>query len=166
MRPEVLEAHLVPMRPESWRGFEPIVEHESLEPCHHSEPCKELQDDRQLKKLRKFEPGERTRDDLNPVEVIEERRVWRVAQMSKGESDWDGVSVGLPRHELPELGEALGPRAELSTDCHGPQGMRSCSRKLARAEAFGPRWHVRRTGARGSSSEVDYAALAEVMRGP
>lgn len=170
MKPEVLEAHLVPMRPESERGFEPIVLHKALEPCLHGEPCKELQDDVQFKKLKKFEPGERVMTGLCEQEkrgnVVNTRRAWRVRTMALGEHDWDTVAVGLPRHEVPQLDRPRTVRVMPSQDVRGPQGMRNCSRKLETAEMYSSRYHVRsRSGSRGSSSEVDYEALAEVMKG-
>lgn len=114
----------------------PMVEHLSDEPCHHERPCEELQDEKALRKLMKTRPGERAREDLNAMRPIEATRIWRIAQMSAGESDWDSCAVGLPRHEAKELGKPETVRVMPSQDARGRQGMRSCSRKLATAALY------------------------------
>jgi hypothetical protein len=165
MQPEVLESHMVPMRDENGRGFERIVEHGSLEPCHHSEPCKEIQSDEAFKKLRKFEPGEKCREDINPVELLEERRVYKVLQLR---GDWDSVVAGTPKYEQWE-GKVVGLKHNImpSQDTHGKQGMRNTSRKIETAEFYSSRWHRKRGGrtrGSGTRAEADPVALAEVLK--
>lgn len=168
MRTEVMEAHRVPMRPDSdngFGGFARTVEHESTEPCRHGEPCKELQTDEQFRKLKKFEPGERVRDDLNVHEMLEKNtlRQWRVYQLARGAHPSDSVTVGLPRHPKPvQLGEAENGKVLRSSGLW----MRSSSGKVARQieYGFGRTWTKGGTSGRGGRGVVDEAELARVMK--
>ena len=160
MKPEVLEAHMVPMRPETDRGFERIKIHEAEEPCHHSIVCKEVMSEEAFKKLKAFKPGEQTRDQPNLLRYKDELRIWRVVQMSKGASDWQTVTVGTPRYDPVQLGETTNGKVVRSSGLY----MRSSSGKIARQIQYGLGKTYTKSGGASRSNEVNQGALADLMK--
>ena len=150
MRPEAFEAHSVPMRPWNDMFQEPYVEHRSEQECKHPITCEEVQDDKAFKKIRKFEPGERKRNDLNPVEVADEVRTSKLLGTIK--NDWDNVSVGLPEHNK-FTGMSVTPR-DMPSQFN--KTVRLAVHKWARAEFYNVR-------PQKTSGVVDQAELAKVM---
>lgn len=82
----------------------------------------------------------------------------RQAKVMRTRGDWDGPSQGLdtPRWR----GKAVKIKVMPS---QGGRDVRSCSRKLQRAEFYGPQWHRRGTGSRGSSQVVNFEELRKAM---
>lgn len=160
MKPEVLEAHLVPMRAESDWGFERVVQHESLEPCHHAVLCQEVQDDLAFKKLKQFEPGQRLFVGSSKSLTAE----LRAARLMAPGSDWDSVTTGLAR-ERPFRVVRVMPRKQVMPSQTG-RGARSCSQKLARAEFYSAQYHRKSggSGSHGRTQVIDQAELEKVLQ--
>jgi hypothetical protein len=80
----------------------------------------------------------------------------RQAKLKRLRGDMDAVSVGLdtPRWR--------GTRMTVEMPSLDGRGVRSCSRKLAAAEFYGPRWH-RRNGGGSKRSEANEEELARVL---
>lgn len=125
------ETHEVPMRPETWRGFEPMEVQEAAEPCHHRVACEEDQDEEAFRKLRRMEPGEAVRTDLNNRQGPgNELRAGRLFELR---GDFEAVTQGVDRETW--RGERVRLRKDVMPTQAG-RGLRSCARKTEAASLY------------------------------
>lgn len=124
--------------------------------CRH-ESTQELQDDKAFKELSTWTRSVHKR--LVPIDELRQAKLFRLS------GDHGAVQAGL---DTPAWrGEAVRTKKAVMPSQDGPD-VRSCSRKLARAEFYGPRWHQKKSSATSDSrgakaQEINYEALARAL---
>lgn len=121
--------------------------------CKHRSPEEEQPHKWLLELEREVWPLNARAQEHQGHEVHEEVRRAKLFRLS---GDGQGVTVGL---DTPKW---KGTRTEANMVSQDGQGVRSCSRKLARAEFYSSRWHRRAASTRGTS-EVNEVELKKAL---